>query len=286
MSDLLSDKHSRRGIIFGLAATTAMLSACTTMPAAQSGKAAGAGARTTYVLVHGAWHGGWCWRDVQAGLEALGHKVYTPTLTGLADRANELTAEVGLNTHIADIISVIEDNDLRDFVLVGHSYGGMVITGVVDAMKDRIAHIVYLDAALPVDGDTMITQGPSRSEAEIIGTTKALTALAPDGVGMGAFPPEFLGIPKDHPSYQWVADNLTPHPLKTWLDPIRLVNGGSDDLPRTYLHCVEPVLPNASFAYHASEVQADPSWSYQSLPTGHDAMITLPKKLVEVFTAL
>ena len=278
----------RRGILLGLAAATA-LTAC--MPASfvktsESRAGNNKPAKKTYVLVHGAWHGGWCWRDVQAGLEALGHKVYAPTLTGLADRAGLLNAKVGLDTHIADILWVIEENDLRDFILVGHSYGGMVITGVADAMQSRINHIIYLDAALPVDGDTMITQGPSRSEAEIMGTIKALSALAPDGIGMSAFPPEFLGIPKGHPSYQWVADNLTPHPLKTWLDPIKLLNGGSEGLPRTYLHCVNPVLANASFAYHADEVKADPSWQYQSLPTGHDAMITLPEKLVEIFAAV
>lgn len=102
---------------------------------------------------------------------------------------------------------------------------------------------------------------------------------------MSAFPPEFLGVPKDHPSYQWVADNLTPHPLKTWLDPISLKNGGSDGLPRTYLHCVSPVLPNASFGYHAEQIRNDPGWKYQSLPTGHDAMVTLPDELVTIFAS-
>lgn len=111
----------------------------------------------TYVLVHGAWHGGWCWRDVRAGLEALGHTVYAPTLTGLAEKAHLLTPQVGLNTHIADVVSVIKDNDLANIILVGHSYGGMIITGVADTLKQRIEHIIYLDAALPKDGQTMIS---------------------------------------------------------------------------------------------------------------------------------
>ncbi len=238
----------------------------------------------TFVLIHGAWHGGWCWRDVRSQLEALGHRVFTPTLTGLAERAHLLSADIGLDTHITDITSLIGYYDLNDIVLVGHSYGGMVITGVADAMKDRISEIIYLDAALPTDGETMITQGPERSPAVIEQTRKALEGLAPDGIAIATFPPEFLGIPKDHPGYDWVAQKLTPHPLKTWLDPIQLENGGSLDLKRSYIHCTAPVLPNSSFPYHAEQVQTDPSWTYHPLATGHDAMVTAPDELLAILT--
>ncbi len=236
------------------------------------------------MLVHGAWHGGWCWRDVRSQLEAQGHRVFTPTLTGLAERSHLLSEEIDLNTHIKDITSLIDYYDLKDILLVGHSYGGMVITGVADAMKDRIGEIIYLDAALPDDGETMITQGPERSPAIIEQTREALAALAPDGIAMAAFPPEFLGIAKDHPSYGWVAEKLTPHPLKTWLDPIVLKNGGSTGIRRRYIHCTAPVLPNSSFPYHAQQVQADPSWIYHALSTGHDAMVTVPDELVALMT--
>ncbi|GAB5480408.1 MAG: alpha/beta hydrolase [Parasphingorhabdus sp.] len=238
----------------------------------------------TFVLIHGAWHGGWCWRDVRSQLEALGHRVFTPTLTGLAERAHLLSADIGLDTHITDITSLIGYYDLNDIVLVGHSYGGMVITGVADAMKDRISEIIYLDAAMPNAGETMITQGPERSPAVVEQTRKTLESLAPDGIAMAAFPPDILGIPKDHPGYEWVAQKLTPHPLKTWLDPIQLENGGSLDLKRSYIHCTAPVLPNSSFPYHAAQVQTDPSWTYHALPTGHDAMITAPGELVAILT--
>ncbi|WP_422345731.1 alpha/beta fold hydrolase [Parasphingorhabdus sp.] len=266
--------------ILGLLASTSGCSSVRARSAVASGPA------KTFLLVHGAWHGGWCWRDVRAQLEAQGHRVFTPTLTGLAERAHLLSADIGLDTHITDITSLIDYYDLTDIVLVGHSYGGMVITGVADAMKDRISNIVYLDAALPKNGETMISQGPKRSPEILEQTRKALAGLAPDGVGMAAFSPEILGIPKDHPGYDWVAQKLTPHPLKTWLDPIQLNNGGSLGLKRSYIHCTAPALPNSSFPYHAAQAQADPSWTYHALATGHDAMVTAPDSVVEILIAL
>src|SRR5437763_6310667 len=100
----------------------------------------------TYVLVHGAWHGGWCWQRVTPLLRAAGHEVYTPTLTGLGERAHLGTPDVGLATHVEDIVTMLEYEDLTDVVLVGHSYAGMVITGVAHAVPSRLTHLVYLDA--------------------------------------------------------------------------------------------------------------------------------------------
>src|SRR5437660_11413889 len=109
----------------------------------------------TFVLVHGAWHGGWCWQKVIPFLEAAGHEVYAPTLTGLAERASELSPAVGLDTHIQDVVGLLQEKNLHGVILVGHSYGGMVITGVVDAVPERIAHLVYLDTFVPRDGESM-----------------------------------------------------------------------------------------------------------------------------------
>ncbi len=114
----------------------------------------------TFVLVHGGWHGGWCWQKVIPFLEAAGHAVYAPTLTGLAERASELSPEVGLDTHIQDIVGLLQEKDLQGVILVGHSYGGMVITGVVDAVPERIAHLVYLDTFVPRDGESMVDVSP------------------------------------------------------------------------------------------------------------------------------
>ncbi|KWV90790.1 alpha/beta fold hydrolase [Erythrobacter sp. YT30] len=237
------------------------------------------------VLVHGAWHGGWCWDPVRPMLEATGHRVFTPTLTGLGDRANELTPQVGLDTHINDVIETIIANELTDIVLCGHSYGGMVITGVADAMKSRIGHIVYLDAALPQDGKTMLSYGEPRPQEAIDGAIAAMSAMAPDGVGIAVFPPSVLGIPEDHPLHDWVAERLTPHPLKTWLDPIALQNRGPQGLARTYIHCNSPALAQTQFAWLYGELQSDPEWNTLLLATGHDAMVTDPEGVAKILLA-
>ena len=109
----------------------------------------------TFVLVHGGWHGGWCWQKVTPFLEEAGHEVYAPTLTGLAERASELSPEVGLETHIQDIVGLLVEKHLHGVILVGHSYGAMVITGVVDQVPERIAHLVYLDTFVPRDGESV-----------------------------------------------------------------------------------------------------------------------------------
>lgn len=230
----------------------------------------------TFVLVHGAWHGGWCWRDVRAALEADGHRVFTPTLTGLADKAHLRAPVPDLSMHIQDVLNVLEWEELSDVVLCGHSYGGMVITGVADRAKERLRAIVYLDAALPRSGQSMITQGPPRDAAAARQAAAQTAGLAPDGAWMAVFPPEVLGIPPAHPGYAWVQRRLTPHPLPSWTEPLTLANGGSEGLRRMYVLCTDPVLPNSAFPWHAARVKADPGWLYREIATGHDAMVTAP----------
>lgn len=237
----------------------------------------------TFVLVHGAWHGGWCWRDVRTGLEAQGHTVYTPTLTGLGERAHLLTADVSLQTHIQDIVGVIEAEELQTVTLVGHSYGGMVISGVVDAVPDRISKLIYLDAALPQNGDTMLSQGPDRSAAELVATEEALRALAPDGVAMGVPPAAIFGIdPSATDQLAWLERRLTPHPLRTWFDRIQLDSDVTSTHPGTYIVCTEPAMQNTSFGFHAEQLRQRPNWRVVELSTGHDAMVSAPNELVNI----
>ncbi|SIN69457.1 Pimeloyl-ACP methyl ester carboxylesterase [Parasphingorhabdus marina DSM 22363] len=278
---------TRRHMISAAASISAAVLASPAWAKSATGETSGKAMRKTrFLLVHGAWHGGWCWRDVAAGLREAGHEVFTPTLTGLGERAHLLSPEIGLQTHVDDILAVIRFNELEDFILVGHSYGGMVISGVADKVRDKIRHIVYLDAALPRDGETMISQGAPRSADMLAATEQQLRALAPEGIAMQAFPPEFLGIPKNHPGYRWVARHMTPHPLKTWLDPIALPNGGSAGLPRTYIHCNAPVLPNSSFGWHYDQTSKDIEWTSLTLATGHDAMVTAPHALTRILRSL
>lgn len=234
-----------------------------------------------FVLVHGAWHGGWCWDAVRARLEAAGHRVHAPTLPGLAERAAELTASLGLGDHIASVVAFVEEAGLSDIVLVGHSYGGMVITGVADALAERIALLVYLDAAVPRDGESMVSYGAPQAPEVIAARIAGLRALAPDGIAMLPPPPEALGVAPDHPACALLRERLTPHPLKTWLDPIRLATQAAQALPRAYLHCTNPVLAHTQFPYIARLVAQDPAWRYGEIASGHEAMLTAPDAVAQ-----
>ena len=272
---------TRRGALGGALGGT--LAAAVVSSAALADPLAGpaSGPPRTFVLVHGAWHGGWCWRDVRALLEAAGHRVVCQTLTGLGERAHLRTPVPGLAMHVRDVCAVIEAEELEQIMLVGHSYGGMVITGVADALASRIAALVYLDAALPADGQSMITQSPGITPELAAATEAQLRQLAPDGIWMAPLPPSVLGVPEDNQqATAWLTRRLTPHPLPTWTEPLRLANGGGSHLPRTYVLCTAPILAQASFAAHAARVrsgEAGPGWTYRELATGHDAMVTDPQ---------
>jgi len=220
----------------------------------------------TFVLIHGAWHGGWCWERVAPLLWGAGHTVHTPTLTGLAERAHELTEETNLDTHIQDVVALLAREGLTDVVLVGHSYAGMVITGAADrAPEHAVGHLVYLDAFVPEDG----------------------TALDPDGTPPPGFaaaaglrvPPPPLAVwgLADEADREYLRERLTPHPLKTFAQPLRLTGPSGAGLPRTYIACTAKAAPDA-FTGMAARVRDDPAWRYRELPTGHEAMVALPRE--------
>ena len=165
----------------------------------------------TFVLVHGGGHGGWCYQPVARLLRAKGHDVYTPTLTGLGEREHLLSAAVDLDMHITDVVNVIRFEDLRDVILVGHSYGGMVVTGVADRVADRIANLVYLDAAYPMNGQSLVDVAgdfilAAREGGQIVGGMELV--LFPGNDPMG-----FYGV-TDPEQIAWMKPKLTPHPFK------------------------------------------------------------------------
>lgn len=186
----------------------------------------------TYVLVHGVFHGQWCWKKLIALLQAAGHQVFAPSLTGLAERANLLTPDVGLSTHIHDIVQVIENNHLEDVILAGHSYGAMVITGVVDQVPEHVGHLVYLDTFVPKDGESMADIAPLfirlfRKEARTHGS------------GWRVDPPreETYGVTKE-PDVSWVKAMVTPQSLKTFEEHLHLRNPDIVSLkPCTHILC-------------------------------------------------
>src|SRR5215469_9364740 len=232
----------------------------------------------TFVLVHGGWHGGWCWQKVVPLLEAAGHAVYAPTLTGLAERASELSPEVGLDTHIQDIVGVLVGKDLHGVVLVGHSYGGMVITGAVDQAPERIAHLVYLDTFVPRDGESVADVSPM-----VIRLLRLQAQIQDDG---WKIPPRGTYGVTNEPDRSWVRSKLTPQPFKTLLDRLHLKNPAIvSTKPRTHIDCtgsgVVFLLMRHLLAPRALPPR-EAGWRLRQLPTGHDAMITMPRELADV----
>ena len=237
----------------------------------------------TFVLVHPAWFGGWCWKKVAPILRGRGHEVFTPTLTGLGERAHLANREVGLGTHIEDVANVLKFEDIRDAILVGNSSGGMVITGVADRMPERIAHVVYLDAFVPEDGQSLFDiVPPERSQL-----MRELVQKEGDGWLVPRFaPPQWEKfVPEawhitDQSDLRWVLPRLTATPLGHFSEPVRRINTAAERLPRTYIRCT--VFPNPIFDRYAEIAQSGAGWQHRELATSHLPFITNPLELANV----
>ena len=225
----------------------------------------------TYVLVHGGAHGGWCYGPVARILRSSGHDVHAPTLTGLGDRSHLLRPGIDLDTHINDVVAVLHYEDLREVILVGHSYGGMVITGVADRAADRVGHLVYLDAATPVDGQSLVDiAGPMMEAARARGRVV-------DGVELVLFPgteplPHY-GV-TDPDDVAWMDERLTPHPWRCFEQPLRLTNEEALwAIPQSHIVCTS-TLATRDPARMAAARATGRLWD---IDTGHDLMITEPE---------
>ncbi|MGB4345699.1 MAG: alpha/beta fold hydrolase [Burkholderiaceae bacterium] len=230
-----------------------------------------------FVLVHGAWHGGWCWRDVAALLRNAGHQVFTPTMTGLGERAHLLNAEVGLSTFIEDICAVIRSEELSDVVLVGHSFGGPVITGVADRMAQALHSLIYLDSLIVHNGQSALSILPPAVQQERSRT------IDPEGLRMAIPAPDKFGV-SDAAQMAWMARQLTPHPLKAYTEPLMLQHPFGNGLRKTYVAVTEPWYP--PLATLRESIRSQPDWQWRELAAGHDAMLTSPAALAALLQAL
>jgi pimeloyl-ACP methyl ester carboxylesterase len=238
---------------------------------------------STYLLVHGAWHSGQCWERVVPLLASAGHRVLTPSLTGYGDKAHLLSSEVGLDTHVDDIVRLIIEEDLTEVVLVGHSYAGLVISSAANQVPDRIAHLVYLDAMVPEDGETA---------ADVMPGTRALIdrVLKSDSgwrvPPLPEVPPPFglFGV-TDPADVAWLRTMLSDQPVRCLQQPVRLDNPAVHTIPRTHIHCT--VKPEGIPRRPVPETQPNgtPAQVWE-LPTGHDCMITMPVELTELLLKL
>jgi pimeloyl-ACP methyl ester carboxylesterase len=229
----------------------------------------------TFVLVHGAWHGGWSWQPVAARLAAQGHTVHRPTLTGLGDRAHLSSREVDLATHVQDITSMLRFEDLYDVVLVGHSYAGMVITGVAAEVPERIARMVYYDAFVPDDGDCALDLLPPHIAEHFV----ALAETEGDGWLMPKRPLEALGV-RDPEAKAWLAGRLVEHPLATYAEKLH-VRSEIHQVPCSYISCTDWA--------HVFAPQADKArrlgWPVQEIAADHEALATAPDLLTGALLA-
>jgi pimeloyl-ACP methyl ester carboxylesterase len=229
-----------------------------------------------FVLVHGAWHGGWCWSRVRDRLSLLGHRVFTPTLTGLGERSHLLSASISLETHITDVVNVIEWEDLDDVVLVGHSYGGWVICGVAERVLARLASIVFVDALIPQDGQSLLEHGRPGSDQQIL-AARALGQVSRPGPSA-----DELGV-QDPSDRAWVDSKLTEQPIGVSLGPIRLT-GAHDRVPKkTYVLATRYAgSSSARFRVIHDRLSRTSGWSVRQVASGHDVMVDAPGELAEI----
>ncbi len=234
-----------------------------------------------FVLVHGAWHGGWCWRRVVQALQLDHHKVHAVTLTGLGERAHLLSPAINLDTHINDVINLIEAEELHEVILAVHSYAGMIGTAVADRMPERIKHLVYVDAVVPKPGESWSSTQASATQQQRMAAAQASPSFsfpAPD--------PEVFGL--HDADREWVKRRQTPHPGNTYQAPLQFDVKRVAAVPRTFVNCVDPAL--ATIAPSRLRVQDPKFWDGAWLPnsrvveikTGHDPMISEPAALTKI----
>jgi pimeloyl-ACP methyl ester carboxylesterase len=234
-----------------------------------------------FVLVHGAWHGGWCWQRVTLALQQQGHRVFAVTLTGLGERAHLLSTAITLDTHINDVISTIEVEELHDVILVVHSYAGIIGTAVADRLCKHLKHLVYVDAVLPKPGESW-----SSTQSEAIQQQRLSAAHATTCFSFPPPDPEVFGLHAD--DYAWVKRRQTPHPGNTYQAPLEFDVNRVADIPRTFVSCTQPAL----VTIEPSRLRAKdpkfwegawlPNSKFVELKTGHDPMISEPAALVKI----
>lgn len=227
-----------------------------------------------FVLVHGAWHGGWCWQRVVDGLTAKGYRVYAPSLTGLGDRSHLLHGNIGLDVHVADIVNLVEWEDLRSVILCGHSYGGMVIGGAAEALSGRVKAMVFLDAFVPEAGKSLmdLTSPEARAYREASMKDDPLGLMVPN-------PAEMLRI-ADPADRLWVDAKCTPHPYKTFTDSLPSVDAIGTVARKVYVRAkgIDASMHDRT----AERLRPEPGWTVVESPHGHDLMIDAPKDVIEI----
>ena len=225
----------------------------------------------TFLVAHGAWSAGWAWKKMRPLMRTAGHEFWTPTYTGLGERAHLANPDVGLDTHIQDIVAVLEAEDLGDVYLIGHSYGGMVATGIADRARARIKHLIYLDAFAPTDGQSVF----DLQQAETLARMRAGAATSGDGwrIPTGPMPPDTA--PED---VEWASARRKPQPIKTFEAKLKL--SAEPSAPRTYIYC-KRARPDDNFRQFLERAKRE-NWRSYEIDASHNPHITAPDMLMKI----
>jgi len=227
----------------------------------------------TFVLVHGAWHGSWCWKRVRCELQARGHQVFTPTLTGVADRSHLLSPKVNLETHIRDVTGLLQWEELSNVILCGHSYGGCVVTGVADRLPQRIASLVYLDAFIAEHGKSLHDIVPPALREQQV----AAAGRSGEGWKVPPIPAEVFNL--NAADRDWVDRQCTMHPLAALQQPIELRHGGQAVANVSYVFATG--YERSPFAPFFERAKAN-GWRTASIDAGHDVMLDRPEAVTDL----
>jgi pimeloyl-ACP methyl ester carboxylesterase len=228
----------------------------------------------TFIVAHGAWSAGWAWKKMHPRMRERGHDLFTPTYTGIGERSHLASAVIDLETHIEDVVRVIDFEGLRDVILVGHSYGGMVATGVADRCASNIAKLVYLDAFVPRNGQSLFDLQAEESRSRMVAGVRE----AGDGWRVPANPMPPDTSPDD---LAWAMPRRMMQPLKTFTQPVRLT-GAIEQLPRTYIYCKKSA-PGDVFRQFTLRAESELGWRYCELDASHNPHITMPDTLAVLF---
>ncbi len=231
----------------------------------------------TFLIAHGAWSAAWAWKKMRPLMQARGHDLHIPTYTGLGERAHLANREIGLQTHIADVLGTLEFEDLHDVVLVGHSYGGMVATGVADRARARVRRLVYLDAVVPRDGQSLLDLLP----ADVRERMREAARSAGDGWRV---PPNPVPSDTSEADLAWLLPRRVMHPLRAFEEPIRL-SGPEGAVPRVYIYCTR-IAPGDVFGPFAERARREDGWQYLELEASHSPNVTAPEALAALLEKL
>ncbi|KRR27274.1 esterase [Bradyrhizobium lablabi] len=223
----------------------------------------------TFLVCHGAWSAGWAWKKMHPLMQAAGHRLITPSYTGLGERAHLAHPAIDLNSHIEDMLAVIRYEDLRDFVLIGHSYGGMVATGVADRARDKVKQLIYIDAFVPEGGQSLL----DLNEA----ARARMQELAKSGDGWRV-PPNPTPPDTAPADVEWLSARRVDMPIKCFETKLEL-QGGPLTLPRSYIYATR-ITPADTFGPFARMTKADAAWSYYEIDASHSPNVTAPEALM------